>query len=1274
MKICISILLLLSVSITTTFGSSFEVKEYFVKLDSELSEVLFEGENLKQWSSIQVLNAELQAFQTTKINKAFRLQDKRLASIYLISIVSDRDDFIEVLQQNKSVLYAERVPVYSTFLVPNDVHANQWNLAKIDAFNAFGIVNNSSTVKIAIVDDAVLTSHPDLAANIWINPDETLNGLDDDGNGYIDDISGYDVADDDNDASPPTTATAATFSHGTHCAGIASAVTNNNNGIAAIGMNAKIIPIKCKSDGTSGSSLPYAYTGLEYAIVSGCDVISMSWGGGSYSLTYQALMEVANSRGIVLVAAAGNSNVSAPMYPASYKYVISVAASDQNDEKASFSNYGSTIDVTAPGVGIWSTVPGSSAYDFKSGTSMACPLVSGLVALMISNVPGVSPEMIESCLKQSCDNIDAQNLKYVNQLGAGRINAFKALSCQSIKPISNFSGPKLACPDQLITFNDKSVGKLPKTFSWSFPGGSPSASTQQNPEVRYITPGVYSVSLTVSNAFGSDSKTSNDFITVGKPLATISGSYSIPSGLKVGLTIELQGSPPFDFTLNDGTKDYSYSGIYYSPYFIDYGPVDKKTTVVIRSFNDANCSGNKSGSSIIDILGDSCVSVIFNGDFALADNANCVPIGFKTDMTMDCTKPNKGPPEIHVSPNGDGWNGAYWTGVKDHTPGGGTNVLLGDGPSTTSRLWYQFVSVEKGKTYDFSAWFVNANVNGRYAGATSRFEIRVKGVNGPLLLSTGYLGKTTPWTEFVGEYTATETGVIEIDILIIGGPSGGNDFAIDDVSFKCAGAKVGCFKSSNSAVSICATENVSLSVKNGSNYSWYPQVEISSSSSRSVVVSPKSSRYYVCHYTDADDCIVIDSFYVKINPKPSLLLDKKKVELCVGDTLEIVASGADTYIWSPDYRLLGSTSNVVKCFTDINQDYKVIGTNSFGCTDSDTVSVVVEYCCLSRSIIGLASDSIICLGEMVTFINQSKSNGNAVYQWDFGKGAIPSLYTGENPPTVKFEEGGSYKVMLILSDDCGIDTTLQTIHCIAVGVDAGIDSSLCFGDYYKLGGIGISDYSYEWNPCSSLSDCLDPAPVVTMKGYQSYVLTVTDPYSGCQVRDTVNVSELERVKYSEFGDRTACKGDTILLEINANGQQLEWHTGATDSVYRVMDDELVWIKISNGSCDFRDSAYIEFYNCNCVPNIPNAFSPNEDQLNDGFVPEIDCEIENYLLVIYSRWGEKIFESRDPNQRWYGDYKGKAVQMGAYMWVLTYINIEEQISKQESKNGVITVVR
>ncbi|HLP51552.1 MAG TPA: S8 family serine peptidase [Chitinophagales bacterium] len=337
----------------------------------------------------------------------------------------------DTLRTLAMIEYVEKVPLHRTSFVPNDFDGSQWSLLKISAQLAWNISQGSANVVVAIVDNGVLATHEDLAPNMWVNTGEVAgNGFDDDLNGYTDDRNGFDVADRDGNTSPPAGITATdAWNHGTHCAGIASAATNNNKGIASIGFNTKIMAVKCtRNSAESGNELSTTSDGITYAMRNGAKIISMSYGSEGSSVTEQVLMNTASGRGIILVAAAGNDNTTTPFYPASYTNVISVGATDQTDQKASFSNYGPTIDVMAPGVGILSTVAsGTTAYSSFSGTSMACPLVAGLAGLVVAANPTFTPAQVEARLKSSADNITLVNPTFTGQLGAGRINAFKAL-------------------------------------------------------------------------------------------------------------------------------------------------------------------------------------------------------------------------------------------------------------------------------------------------------------------------------------------------------------------------------------------------------------------------------------------------------------------------------------------------------------------------------------------------------------------------------------------------------------------------------------------------------------------------------------------------------------------------------------------------------------------------------------------------------------------------------------------------------------------------------
>lgn len=291
----------------------------------------------------------------------------------------------------------------------------------INAEKVWGLTRGSKQVKIAVIDTGIDYNHPDLRANLDVNTEE-LNGqpgIDDDGNGYVDDIYGYDFANNDGDPLDG-------HGHGTHCAGVIGAV-HDRDGIRGVMANVKMFGVKFLSDSGSGST-EGAIKSVDYAIKRGAQVMSNSWGGGGFSQALMDVIEAANQEGIVFVAAAGNSyanNDTSNTYPANYKVdnIISVGAMDGAGKKASFSNYGkTTVHVFAPGKDIVSTVK-NGGYQKMSGTSMACPHVSGIVGLLLSEEAGLSPKEVRERIMSSAVRTPALD----SYTASGRADAYMLL-------------------------------------------------------------------------------------------------------------------------------------------------------------------------------------------------------------------------------------------------------------------------------------------------------------------------------------------------------------------------------------------------------------------------------------------------------------------------------------------------------------------------------------------------------------------------------------------------------------------------------------------------------------------------------------------------------------------------------------------------------------------------------------------------------------------------------------------------------------------------------
>ena len=320
--------------------------------------------------------------------------------------------------------------------VPTDPYYNQlWGMNSIDAPEAWTITTGSSSVVVAVIDTGVDYTHVDLAANIWINPGEIAgNGIDDDHNGFVDDVYGYDFVNNDGDPMDDN-------SHGTHVSGTIAAMANNGVGVAGVNWSSSIMALKFLDSNGSGY-LSDAVRAINYATmmrtqydVNVC-VTNNSWGGGGYSTSMYNAIQASNNAGILFVAAAGNSgsnNDFSSQYPANYSCsnVVSVAAITSSGQLASFSSYGATtVDLAAPGVSIYSTVPGNR-YASYSGTSMATPHVAGVAALAFALTPDASVAEIRDAILGGTEPSAALSGKTVT---GGTLNAYNTLQLLDAQP------------------------------------------------------------------------------------------------------------------------------------------------------------------------------------------------------------------------------------------------------------------------------------------------------------------------------------------------------------------------------------------------------------------------------------------------------------------------------------------------------------------------------------------------------------------------------------------------------------------------------------------------------------------------------------------------------------------------------------------------------------------------------------------------------------------------------------------------------------------------
>jgi subtilisin family serine protease len=383
--------------------------------------------------------------------------DLRLVWAVDFSAAFDLDTVLNDYAALPEVALAEAVEIFPLYDLPDDpfLSSQQYHLrnsimggASVRALGGWAETQGDTNVVIAIVDSGVDWQHPDLGGtgpdyidgDIWINWAEWngTNGVDDDSNGFIDDYRGWDFVTGITDGEPgqdvdvPDNDPMDFEGHGTECAGCAGAMTNNGTGVASVGYSTRIMPLRVgwlQAGQTIGVvRMDFASQGMIYAANNGAKIVNCSWGSSNF---LSSAVNFCVSRGVIIVTAAGNSDNEVASYLGEHAEVIAVAATDANDVKASFSSYGTWVEVSAPGINImttsWNRATSQHIYHSVDGTSFSAPIVGGALALIWAANPGWTRVQVMNQLLNTADDLDALNPTYAGKLGSGRPNLLRAL-------------------------------------------------------------------------------------------------------------------------------------------------------------------------------------------------------------------------------------------------------------------------------------------------------------------------------------------------------------------------------------------------------------------------------------------------------------------------------------------------------------------------------------------------------------------------------------------------------------------------------------------------------------------------------------------------------------------------------------------------------------------------------------------------------------------------------------------------------------------------------
>ncbi len=805
---------------------------------------------------------------------------KQIVRVYFRD-AKDIGALMKELAANPMVEYAEPVPLNVTGYTPNDLGSNtttgQWGLYKIKGREAWDISKGDSAITVAVVDDGMNIFHNDLNNNVWRNPKEIAgNKIDDDNNGYVDDIFGFDVGDKDPDPFHPNT----NFTHGTHVGGIAGAVSNNQLGVASIGYNISLMAVKCTFNSQSSTaSIPMGYEGVTYAASAGANIINCSWSSGQFSQTAQTVIDFAVSKGSIVVAAASNDGVEQIRYPAAYDGVIAVASTDINDNKSSFSNYGTWVDVSAPGSRIRSTIA-TGSYSTFDGTSMATPMVAGLLGLMKSHNPNVTNAQLEQCLVSSAEPIDALNQTYAGKIGSGRIDAEKSLQCVgallNATPKAQIqSASTTACPNTVVSFYGSSTKGSADKYTWYFPGGTPATDTTQNPVVTYTTVGDYDVALVVTNANGSDSINLTKYVAVSAYGTEVVYQEDFETGNLNGMgftVLNPDNSTTWDVANTNALKGSKRS---LRMGFFNYATVGERDALIspIISLNGiANSrltmqhayrarNANRRDSLLVYVSTDSGQTFPYlvaafaeNNSYSFATQT-ILATSFTPAYTSDwCVETIKGTSCIDIDLSDFDYQDGIVFKLEAYNDNG--NYLYIDNIKISGNC----ASYNTKKPV---AGFANSDTT--FCLPANEVMFADKSAN---------FGKSYQWT-FKGGNPATSirkkpsvkyssSGTYDVTLIV------GNDFGYDTIEMKdyiiAAANPVVTVRADTTK--LCRGQSTRMIATGAKDYFWYPVFALSSTVGDTVTINPPSSFTYNVRGTSAEGCVDIETISITVYPGP----------------------------------------------------------------------------------------------------------------------------------------------------------------------------------------------------------------------------------------------------------------------------------------------------------------------------------------------------------------------------------------------------------------------
>lgn len=994
------------------------------------------------------------------------------------------------INQLYSTGHFERVePEYVNKLLytPNDPNfTNQYYLGTIRALEAWDQTKGNTDITIAIVDSGGDLVHEDLAANIRTLADP-VDGVDNDGNGWIDDSQGWDFVGEStgnlNDPNyigdnNPQLVSGGNVGHGVSVAGCASGVADNAKGIAGVGFKTKLLFTKHTPDNEPNSTSIYlGYDGLLYAALSGADIINCSWGGPNRSEIIQDMINfIADDLGALVVAASGNAGIEAPFYPAAYQNVLSVSAVTQTNAKAVFSNYGSYVDISAPGVGIFTTAFGN-LYTSTQGTSFSSPIAAGAAALVMDKFPSYTPQQIAEQLRVTSNPTDlyAANPSLVGKMGFGVLDVFSAIT--KVSPSVRAAQPRL------LNAN-----------------GSPA----QQGQTGYLTMTFKNILAATSSALEISLVENSAFITVTKGTirpGTIPAGGSLsntlsPFEIQIAAFVPDNFEVPITIKYKDGTyEDQEEITFLLNPTFIDVDENLVSTTVSNTGrvgYEDTESSTRTKGLGFVfdgnSLLYEMGVIMGTGTGAQLYNNVRGINSGFDQDFVSIGPRISESVPGARSASEITGtlsnsttpatqafqmdyrslaWKDApydkfvileytiknptanpisnFFFGMFadwDVTENGATDIAKWDNdnklgyvyPNTGSALPHVGIQLLTGTpsyyAIDNNQAVAGGSSFGLYDGFTDteKFQALSSGL-GRLEAGVSVGGSDVSHVVGAGPFTIPAGQQIVIAFALHAAHN------LDDLKTSALQADtaynymLAAPRPVVAEASACYGGTATMTATGASSFHWYTEftggTPFHTGSSYTTGNLFRDTTFYVSNADETYES-VRTAAEVSIKAKPDVTTSGSTL-ICGNEMLTLAATEADSYLWST-----GATTQTIQVNTAGNYSVTVTSLSPACQNTSSPVTVSV----LTPPVAAFTTSGDLKTLSPITF--NDESTGAVAWTWDFGDGETST----EQSPTVSYTQADPYDITLMVVDANGCrDTLVQSIAVVTALHDSPGDQA-----------------------------------------------------------------------------------------------------------------------------------------------------------------------------------------------------------------------------------------